>query len=427
MSRPVWQRRDVLKAGAIGASLTLSRYLNWVAAGEVAESTQRSGILVFLRGGPSHQDTFDLKPDSPSEVRGDFRPRQTKVPGIEICEHLPRLAAVTDRYAIIRNLSHNLAAHDLGTRYVLTGNRPIPLLRFPSLGSVASRELPCRPDVPAYVAIDEDPEGPGYLGVQHGALATGEMPRYGQPFSVRGITLDDGLSIDKFARRRRLSQDLDAVFGQYDEQDRRLGGATRLSERAFQIISSPQTRAAFDVEREAPAVVQNFGQHEFGMSLLVAARLIEAGVRFVTVMLEGWDTHQKNFDELKNRLLPPLDAGLAALLQTLEDKGLFESTSLLVTGEFGRTPKINGNAGRDHWAQAMFALLAGGGIRGGQVIGATDATAAAPDGQAYSPDDLAATFYRSLGIDPHKEYHTESGRPILLVRDGRPIEAVFTG
>ncbi len=419
MPRP--HRREVLKIGALGASLSLGRYLQWAEAGQVDSSTERAGILVFLRGGPSHQDMFDLKPDAPAEVRGEFRPMATKVPGMEICEHLPRLAASAEQYAILRGVSHNLAAHDLGSRYLLTGNRPMPLLRHPTYGAVVSRELPCAADVPSYVAIDEDPEGPGYLGVEYGALSTGEKPRDGQPFSVRGITLDEGMSIEELGRRRKLADDVDDGFRAFDRQV--ASGASTLARRAYDIIRSPRTRQAFDLNRESPRIAARFGKHEFGLSLLLAARLIETGVRFVTVFLDGWDTHQKNFVELKSRLLPQFDEGLSALFSTLSERGLLATTSVLVTGEFGRTPKINGTAGRDHWARAMFALLAGAGTTGGQVIGASDATAAEPAGTVITPDDLAATFYHTLGIDPHREYHTDSGRPLQLIRDGQVLAA----
>ncbi len=420
-------RRQVLQVGALGAGLSLSQYLRFAAAGEVDASSQRSAILVFLKGGPSHQDMFDMKPDAPAEYRGEFRPIATNVPGVEICEHLPRLARRADQLAIIRAISHNLADHGLGTRYLLTGNRPIPLLKFPAYGSVASKELRAAPDVPPHVAIDEDLEGPGYLGTQYGALATGEKPRSGRPFSVRGITLDDGLSIEHFNRRRQLAEDVDNFFSGYENLDDEVRGLDDFSRRAHQIIGSSRTREAFDLDRESKQIQDRFGPSETGQSLLLACRLIEAGVRFVTVLVDGWDTHSDNFKELKTNLLPQFDQGFAALLDTLKERGLLDSTAVMATGEFGRTPKVNGQRGRDHWARAMFAVLTGGSIRGGQAIGRTDDKAAEPAGDGFSPDDLAATFYHHIGIDHHKEYHTNTGRPVMLVRDGRLIRQVFTG
>ncbi|MEX0702810.1 MAG: DUF1501 domain-containing protein [Planctomycetales bacterium] len=419
-------RRHVLKVGALGAGLTLGNSLRWAAADE-ALNNGRSGILVFLTGGPSHQDTFDLKPEAPAEYRGEFQPIETNVPGIEICEHLPQLARRADKYAIVRGLSHNLADHGIGARYVMTGNRPVPLLEYPAFGCVASREFRAADDLPASVAVDRDPQGPGYLGMEYAALATGEKPRPDQPFRVRGISIEDGLTIEDFSKRRRLLDDLDLAFQGYEELDDQVRSADRFSQQAYGILRSPRTREAFDLEREPPETIKRFGSNETGQSLLLACRLIEAGVRFVTVLASdgAWDTHSDNFNILKKQLLPALDESLAALLDRLERKGLFESTAVLVTGEFGRTPKINGQAGRDHWARAMCALLAGGAVRGGTLVGESDDKAAEPAGEGFTPDDLAATFYKNLGIDPAKEYHTDAGRPITLVRDGRPIRGVM--
>lgn len=416
-------RREVLRAGALGAGLTLSQYLRLTAA-DPAAAEARSAICVVMKGGPSHQDSFDLKPEAPAEYRGEFRPIATNVAGLEICEHLPRLARRADRFAILRGLTHNLADHGLGLRYLMTGNRPIPLLKYPSFGAVASRVLSAVPDVPVHVAIDEDPEGPGYLGAQYGALATGEKPQASRPFHVRGITLNDGLSIEHFQRRRQLATDVDTLFAGYESLDEEVRGLDEFSRQAHSIIGSPRTRQAFDLTREPNAVVDRFGRSETGLSLLLACRLVEAGVRFVTVIVDGWDTHSNNFVELRTRLLPEFDQGFSALLDTLSDRGLLSSTVVLASGEFGRTPKINGGAGRDHWARTSVALLAGGAVRTGQVIGASDDKAAEPVGKGYSPDDLAATFYRHIGIDPQREFHTDTGRPVLLVRDGRVIPGV---
>ena len=292
----------------------------------------------------------------------------------------------------------------------MTGNRPDPLLKYPVYGSVVSKEHSVAPELPAFVAIDEDLEGPGYLGTQYGALATGEKPRANQPFQVRGITLDEGMTVARVARRRQLALDVDSAFRGFEELNDQVAGLDEFSRRAHQIITSPRAREAFDLEREDPRIADRFGGEETGRSLLLAYRLIEAGVRFVTVLVDGWDTHSDNFKELKDPLLPQLDRGLSALLTTLREKALLETTAILVTGEFGRTPKVNGRAGRDHWARAMFALMAGGAVRCGQVLGATDEHASQPDGDGFIPDDLAASFYRNLGINPHLEYQTNTGR-----------------
>jgi hypothetical protein len=414
------RREFLLKVGALGSGLTLGRYLNLASAGEVRNPRAQAAILVFLKGGPSHQDTFDLKPEAPAEYRGEFRPIRTKVPGLDICEHLPLLAQCSDQYALIRGLSHNLADHGIGTTYVLTGNRPTPVLRYPGLGSVVSKELPAPAGVPPYVAIDEDTEGPGFLGTQYAALSTAEKPRPNQTFRVRGLALDEGLTIQRLEQRQRLAEEVDTAFRGYEDLDDPVVALHRFTREAHQIIRSPRSREAFDVTRERPEIAARFGAHETGLSLLLACRLIEAGVRFVTVVVDNWDTHNNNFTSLKNDLLPRFDRGLSALLRTLSERGLLDTTSVLVTGEFGRTPKVNGNAGRDHWARTMFALLAGP-VRAGQVLGASDDRAAEPKGTAYTPDDLAATFYHTLGIDPRREYQANTGRPVMLVRDGQVI------
>jgi hypothetical protein len=413
------RRRDVLAVGALGGAWSLARHLRAEATTPVAHG--RSGILVFLAGGPSHQDTFDLKPDAPAEYRGEFKPIATRAPGVEICEHLPKLARAADRYCLVRGVTHNLADHGLGTKYLLTGNRPAPLVPYPTFGAAVGKELPAPHDVPPFVAVPEDPVGPGFLGSRFGALATGERPNAYRPFSVRGISVSDSLTIDRLGRRRALADDLDTAFRGFDELDDEVVGLDRFAQQAHEIIVSPRARTAFDLEQEPRAILDRFGNDETGRTFLAACRLIEAGVRFVTISIDGWDTHQNNFRELKTKLLPSLDRSLTALLDTLRERGLDESTTTLVTGEFGRTPKVNGNAGRDHWARAMFCLFAGGGVKGGQVLGASDDKAAEPADKGFSPDDVAATFYRRMGIDPSLEYHTPGGRPITLVRDGRDL------
>ncbi len=413
-------RRQMLKAGVLGAGFSLSSYLR-LQAESGQQDDGRSAILVFLGGGPSHQDTLDLKPEAPAEYRGQFRPISTATPGVEICEHLPRLARRSEQFAIVRGITHNLAAHSLGTRYLMTGNRPTPVLNFPMYGSVVSKEFPAPQDLPSFVSIDRPVEGPGYLGPEYGPLSTGEKPRYGQPFRVRGITLGDGLTIDKYQARRSLLTDIDKAFDGYERLDDSVRGLDRFSEQAYSIISSPRARDAFDLTREPDREIDLFGRHDFGQSMMLTSRLIESGVRFVTVLLEGWDTHQDNFNKLGRELLPRLDQSLSALLDRLGGKGLLDSTSILVTGEFGRTPKVNGNSGRDHWARAMCSMLAGGSVNGGQVIGETDAKAEGPVGEGFTPDDLAASFFQNIGIDPKTEYEANVGRPITLIRDGNPI------
>ena len=421
------ERRDFLKVGALGASsVTLANYLRWSHAAETTKARAKSAIFINLAGGPSHMDTFDMKPDAPAEYRGEFNPIETNVPGIQISEHLPKLAKCMDKFVILRGVTHTLAAHELGSQYVNTGNRPIPSLEFPSYGAVATKELGGPQELPLNVSIPKNNQGPGYLGVKYAALATGGTPKAGQPFTVRGMSLEKGLTLTEVERRQDLLDVLDRKFHEMDEASQLVEGLDQFSEQAHTIITSPKAREAFNTALESPTFAEPFGESGFGQSCLLAARLVEHGVPFVTIQFGGWDTHNQNWEALKNKQLPPLDAGLAALFTGLEQKGLLDSTTVFVTGEFGRTPKINNQrVGRDHYARAMFMLMAGGGIKGGRVLGASDEKGMGPKEKGYSPDDVAASFYHSLGIDPKKEYHTNTGRPVMIVRDGSVIRELF--
>ncbi len=420
-------RRDFLKVGALGASaVTLGSYLRLAAANEVRATKATSAIFINLEGGPSHMDTFDLKPNAPSEYRGEFNPIATNVPGIEISEHLPKLAQVMDKFVILRGITHTLAAHELGSQYVNTGNRPIPSLEFPGYGSVVTKERPGKEDLPPFVAIPSTQQKPGYLGVRYAPLRTGATPQPGKPFSVRGVSLQGGLTVAEVERRTSLLKDLDTAFQGFERENPLLDGLDRFSQQAYAMITSEASRVAFDVSQESPAFAAPFGVTPFGQSCLLATRLVESGVRFVTISYGGWDTHNDNWVTLKDKRLPPFDEGFAALLNGLAQKGLLESTALLVTGEFGRTPKINTTRnGRDHYPRAMCMLMAGGSVLPGRVLGASDEKAEGPLNEGHSPDDVAASFFHNLGIDPKHEYHTNTGRPVMIVRDGEVIPELF--
>lgn len=427
------KRRDFLKVGVLGgAGFTLADFLRLSHAGEVKDRAKAtSAIFINLAGGPSHMDTFDLKPDAPSEFRGTFNPVQTNATGVQISEHLPNLAKCADKFAILRGVSHTLGAHALGSEYVNTGSRPLPSLEYPGYGAVLSKETEDHnpKDLPSFVAIpNNNRQGPGFLGVKYAPLNTGSTPRAGQPFSVRGISLRNGLTIEQVEKREGLLSDLDVAFKGAEQNNQLLEGLDRFGEQAHSIITSKRSREAFDIGRESPAFAAPFGEDPFGTSCLLASRLIESGVRFVTLSLGGWDTHSDNFTKLSTVQLPKLDVGLAALLNGLEAKGLLESTAVFVTGEFGRTPKINtrtAEGGRDHYPRCMFMLMAGGAVRGGQVVGESDDKATMPAHEAISPDDVAASFYHNLGIDHNKEYQTNIGRPITIVREGHVVRQLF--
>jgi hypothetical protein len=420
-----YKRRDFLKIGVLGTTgLTLPQYLRLAHADEVFPARGKAGIFINLGGGPTHIDTFDPKPNAAVEIRGELKPISTNVTGIEISELFPKLATCADKFAILRGVSHSLAAHEFGSMYMNTGNRPIQSLEYPGFGAVVSKEMPAVDDLPSFVAIPSSPQRPGFLGVQYAALATNGMPQPNKPFTVRGVSLRQGLTITDVERRRKLLQDLDTAFRGY-ENDGLIDGLDEFSQQAHSIITSDRSRTAFDVGKESPEIAARFGQHGFGLSCLLACRLVESGVRFVTVHYNGWDMHANIYQSLRKGKASELDDGLSAMFTTLAERGLLESTAVCTTGEFGRTPKINKNGGRDHWPRAMCVLMAGGGIRGGQVIGASDPGGAGPDSTAISPEQVGASLYRALGIDHTKEYQTTTGRPVQLVRDGSIIPGLF--
>jgi hypothetical protein len=415
-------RRDFLRIGALaGIGLNLPSFLAMHAAGAVGDGKARAAIFVRLGGGPSHLDTFDPKPDAPDTHRGEFGTIPTKVAGIRISEHLPKLAACANLYAILRGVSHTLAAHELGTLYMQTGNRPLPSLRFPTFGSVVAREREGVPHLPPFVAIPSQGGPTGYMGVEYSPFETGRTPTPRRAMEVRGLALRNGVTLEDLDRRQNLVNRYDTAFGPFAAEDKLLSGMDQFGRRAYEMMRSEKSRDAFDLTKEPPSITKLFADDGFSQSCLLATRLIQSGVQFVTVNHGGWDTHANNFTTLKEKILPPFDAGLSGLLLALHEKGMLESTAVFVTGEFGRTPKITKLAGRDHYPRAMFCLLAGGGVQGGQVVGESDARGEGPKDRAITPDDVAATFYRMLGIDHTKEYSTPSGRPVMIVRHGKVL------
>lgn len=422
-------RRDALKAGVAGAvGLNLTSMLQ-LDATEAVSTSGKNAIFIFLTGGQSHLDTWDMKPDA-GEMKGEFDSIATNVPELRVCEHMPYLAKQADKYAVVRNVSHTQGAHSPGQRYLQTGNRKIPSLEYPDYGAVVSKERHSPPGVPQYVLAPSGGSNSasyssGYLGVAHGPFtALGDPNAKG--YSVRALATPAGLTAKQVDARQRLLQRVDTRFRNSDLANQELQGMDKSYQKAFDILQSKAVRKAFDIESESAKIRDLYGRHSFGQTCLLARRLVEAGTRCVSIYSGGWDTHQNNFRELKNTLLPPWDQGLAGLISDLHDRGLLENTIVWCTGEFGRTPKINDKgAGRDHWARAMSMLYAGAGIQGGHVIGETDKTASEPVGNSYSPDDAAASFYRAVGIDHHKEYHTPDGRPVAIVGKGTPIDELW--
>ncbi len=423
-------RRDFLKAGVLGSlSFGLAGLLRAEALGEVVPgATTKNAIFLYLPGGQSHLDTFDLKPDA-SDVAGEFKPIATNVPGIQISEHLPNLARSADKYCILRSVHHTLAAHAPGQQYMRSGNKPLPSLEYPNYGSVISKEHSAPQGIPPYVSLPVNRsnggvETAGYLGVAYSSFSVGDDPN-SDDFSVRALAAPGGLTLSRIQRRVGFMQKMDQTFRTADLRSQTLDGMDKFYVQAYEILTSEAARKAFDIQSEQPEVRERYGRTPFGQACLLARRLVEAGVRCVSVDFGSWDTHRNNFALLKDNLLPAFDAGLAALMEDLQDRGLMDSTVVWSTGEFGRTPKINGNAGRDHWARAMSMVMAGGGIQGGQVIGKTDDKGQEPVDAPYTPDDAAYSFFHALGIDGHKEYHTPTGRPVYVVRNGSLIRELF--
>ncbi len=409
----------------------------------------KSVILIFLTGAPSHLDTFDMKPDAPPEVRGEFRSIATRVPGVHVCEHLPRLAARAHRYALIRSLSHRENNHLVATHHLLTGH-PQPGAFF---DKVASRDdWPCyssalhylrprRDGVPSGVNLPTFlTEGPltwpgqhaGFLGPRHDPWQITRNPN-APDFHVDDVRLAPGLEVSRLGDRRTLLDQVDRQQARLADlaEGRRLTDQQHL---AFTILTAGRLAQAFDLHREPSAVRARYGRHPFGQSLLLARRLVQAGVPVVQANMgrvQNWDTHSDNFPGLKHRLLPPLDMGVAALLDDLEATGLLDETLVVMLGEFGRTPKVTTmpgakTPGRDHWAPCFFGLFAGAGVRSGQVIGKSDRVGAYPATAPYTPDDVGATVYHVLGIDPATEVRDRQNRPVQLNR-GEVIRALFTG
>jgi hypothetical protein len=420
-----FHRRDFLRVGTAGLlGLGLADLLRLEARADRAKRKATSVIMVWLAGGPATIDIWDLKPDAPEGIRGEFKPIATKAKGIAISEGLPRTASCMDRCALVRSLHHNVPEHTVGTLYMTTGNRPSPALDYPNLGSLAARLLPAPTAVPSYVTFSgARTAGAGYLGTAYSAFEVEGNPQGGK-LRVPGVSLPDSFSTSDLANRDRLRDTFDKRFKALDQADLS-ASLDKFHQQALDILRSNKTRQAFSLDQEKPALRDRYGRTTLGQSALVSRRLIEAGARFVTIALGGWDTHVANFRSLRDRLLPQVDQSLAALIGDLDERGLLDSTVVYCAGEFGRTPTINSAAGRDHWARSMAVLLAGGGLQKGYVHGSTDRYGMEPSSDPCLPDDVSATIFRALGIAPNHEVQTTSGRPIAIFREGKVIEKLL--
>ncbi|MEO1995256.1 MAG: DUF1501 domain-containing protein [Planctomycetaceae bacterium] len=419
-------RRTTLQIGFLGlAGASLPNGQHSTSAAEQPASQADAVLFLNLAGGPSHLDTLDMKPGGPAETRGEFKPIQASLPGLVCCEHLPKIAHMSDQFSILRGISHSAGSHPLGQSYISTGNRPSPAVAYPSLGSIVAREMSGFRDLPPYIAIPQTEWNAGYMGHGFAPFKTNAVPKPGQPFSVRGISLSEGVTLEKVHRREALLQTMNTKFRDLAQDSQLVEALDTFGQQAHSMITSKRTQTAFDVAQEPRSLQKLFGANELEQSLLLATRLIEHGVRFVTVTNPGWDTHLDNFRGHR-RLLPPFDAGLTAAITALQEKGLLARTLVVAMGEFGRTPKINENVGRDHYPAANWCVLAGGGVRSGQLIGSTDKAGVRPSADTeIAPDDIGASILHALGIDHHREYHTKSGRPVSLIPQGTPIAGLF--
>jgi Protein of unknown function (DUF1501) len=421
-------RRSFLRAGVLGMTgLTLSDVFRIRAAraDQGAPTRDTSVILIWKGGGPSHIDMWDLKPDAPSEYRGDFKPIATNVEGINIGEHLPLSAQQIDKFSIVRSVTHPDSGHESASHYLLTGYRPtndIPAQEMPSYGSITAKVRgPRRPGLPAYLAVPSPPRSSAaaYLGVPYNPFSVGGDPS-SDKFSVKNLTLPGGIDLARLENRRKLLGSIDTLRRDSDRSGL-MDGLDAFTAKAFEMVTGPAAREAFALNKEDAATRELYGKTNLGQSMLLARRLVEAGVTFVTVNAGGWDTHANNFESLKSKKLPDFDRGWAALVQDLHRRQLDRDVLVLVWGEFGRTPRVNKDAGRDHWPGAQSVVLAGGGLKMGQAIGSTDDKAEKPKDRPISPEDVLATMYRHLGIDIEQEFHNEAQRPLRILSGGEPI------
>ncbi len=429
-------RRDFLRLGTasvFGAGISLPRILASESQARQQGRPTRdvSLIYLFLHGGLSTIDTWDLKPNAPAEFRGEFNPIATNVNGIQVSELLPRSARQMDKFSLIRGFRHHNSDHGPADHYMLTGYFPqagfnpstSPNNQRPAHGSIIARKLGPRAGVPPYVCLPKmhPSGGSAYLGSTVSPFVIDADPN-APDFSVPDIVPPPSLATDRLENRRALLRQLDRYQRQVESQANSHARAVGDYQReAFNLMVSPAARRAFDVHQEPERLREEYGRNTLGQSLLMGRRLVEAGVRCVTIDHSNWDTHDNNFSTLRRELVPYLDTGIAALFRDLADRGMLDSTLVVITGEFGRTPRINRNAGRDHWGPAFTVGIGGGGIKGGRVVGASDARAERPASDPHGPENLSATMFHLMGINPTEEFYTPDGRPVSITNGGRVI------
>jgi hypothetical protein len=420
------ERREFLKVGALaGLGLSLPALFARNAQAREGRRADANCILIWTRGGTSHHDTFDPKPGAPASVRGEFGVIDTAVPGVKFASVVPGMARALKRFALLRSWNPRNGGHGVADQYVLSGHRFNPAITHPCYGSIVSHQRGFKTSLPPFVQLGDQVDRTnrggtcGYLGQEHNPFEILADPSAGT-FTVRDITPPQGVDGGRLYRRKRMLRTVDELQRRADEQPAAFAALDRHYQAALNLITAPETKRAFDINTEDPRLRDRYGRNRFGQSCLLARRLIEAGVRFVTVSDGGWDTHQDNFRALKDRLMPRIDQGLPALLQDLDERGLLATTLVVWLTDFGRTPKVNSAGGRDHWASAGFVIMAGAGTPGGAVLGRTDEEGGAATHNEYFTEDVAATIYTKLGIPLDLTTQTADGRPIRL-NEGRPI------
>ncbi len=424
-------RREFLRVGVVGGlGLTLGDFFAMQAQGDQKtfaskEGVAKSVIQIVLPGGMAHQESWDPKPEAPLEYRGPFGVAKTKIPGVVLNENFRTVAQVADKMTIIRSIAGKEADHGRATYTMYTGYRKSPAIEHPSVGAVVSHEFGPRKDLPPYVAVPSATEygGTGYLGSQFGPFGIGSDPaRNG--YKVRDLSLPPGVDDRRFSTRREILDVVDDHFKYQAGKAEALGAMDEFYQRAYALISSPAAREAFDIEKETAATRAKYGTTDAGPRFLLARRLVEAGVRFVTVSYGGWDMHA-GIETAMKRQAPGLDAALAGLIRDLDDRGLLASTIVLVTSEFGRTPKINASAGRDHFPRVFSVAVAGGGFKKGLVYGSSNSTASEPEENPVRVEDVLTTVYHQLGINVDKELMAPGGRPIEIIDGGEVVSGLI--
>ena len=422
-------RKNFIKIGSAGI-LSLPYLLEQEAIAKAKyyptiDGPAKSIIHIYLPGGMAHQESWDPKPYAPLEYRGPFSAIDTKIPGIQFSENMKNMANIADKISVVRSLTHGEAAHERGTHNMFNGHKPSPAIQYPSYGSVISHELGGRENLPPYVCIPNQPNqyaGSGYLSSRYSPFSLGSDPANSN-FKVRDLELPGGIDPDRFSSRRSLLQMIESDFNSFEKSDA-LSSMDTFYQNAYQMISSPKAREAFDISKESESIKEKYGKNQAGMRMLLARRLVEAGVRLVTLTYGGWDHHQ-NIENAFSTQGSILDQALASLISDLDDRGLLDSTLVMVNSEFGRTPKINKDAGRDHWPRVFSSVLAGGGIKQGFVYGSSDAFATTVEDNPVSPMDYAKTVYNQIGINADKELMAPGDRPMEIVDGGRVIKELL--